>query len=125
MKKTQWILLGITGVFLCVLLGIFVGRNLTNNYIALDSITNTSNQEVSENKPNAAGLDLNTATLQQLMLLPGIGESLGQRIIDYRTEHNGFTSVEELKQVSGIGDKKFAEIMPYVKVGGIYEDIDS
>lgn len=125
MKKTQWILLGITGVFLCVLLGIFVGRNLTNNYIALDSITNTSNQEVSENKPNAAGLDLNTATLQQLMLLPGIGESLGQRIIDYRTEHNGFTSVEELKQVSGIGDKKFAEIMPYVKVGGNYEDIGS
>lgn len=125
MKKTQWILLGITGVFLCVLLGIFVGRNLTNNYIALDSIANTSNQEVSENKPNAAGLDLNTATLQQLMLLPGIGESLGQRIIDYRTEHNGFTSVEELKQVSGIGDKKLAEIMPYVKVGGNYEDIGS
>ena len=125
MKKSLWLLLGITGVFLCILLGIFIGRNFVNNYIPLDSITNSDVTEASEHKQNVNGLDLNTATLQQLMLLPGIGETLGQRIIDYRTEHNGFTSVDELKQVSGIGDKKFAEIKPYVKVGGSYENIGS
>lgn len=125
MKKSLWILLGITGVFLCILLGIFIGRNFLSSYIPLDSITNSNATETSEHQQNATGLDLNTATLQQLMLLPGIGETLGQRIIDYRTEHNGFSSVDELKQVSGIGDKKFAEIMPYVKVGGSYEDIGS
>ena len=125
MKKSLWLLLGITGVFLCILLGIFIGRNFVSNYIPLDSITNSDVTEASEHKQNTTGLDLNTATLQQLMLLPGIGETLGQRIIDYRTEHNGFTSVDELKQVSGIGDKKFAEIKPYVKVGGSYEDIGS
>lgn len=125
MKKSLWLLLGITGVFLCILLGIFIGRNFVSNYIPLDSITNSNVTEASEHKQNTTGLDLNTATLQQLMLLPGIGETLGQRIIDYRTEHNGFTSVDELKQVSGIGDKKFAEIKPYVKVGGSYENIGS
>ena len=125
MKKTPWIILGITGVFLCVLLGVFIGRNFFTNYIPVDSITNTNASEATENRQNTNGLDLNTATLQQLMLLPGIGETLGQRIIDYRTEHNGFTSVDELKQVSGIGDKKFAQIAPYVNVGGNYEDIGS
>lgn len=125
MKKSLWILLGITGVFLCVLIGVFIGRNFVNNYIPLDSITNSNVSESSEHKQDTKGLDLNTATLQQLTLLPGIGETLAQRILDYRTEHNGFNSVEELKQVSGIGDKKFAEILPYVKVGGTYENTGS
>ncbi len=124
MKKSQWILVGITGVFICVLLGIFVGRNLVGNYIPLKNIANSDTANT-EDVQDSTGLDLNTATLQQLMLLPGIGETLGQRIIDYRTEHNGFRSVDELKQVSGIGDKKFAEIQPYVKIGGNYEDIGS
>ena len=123
MKKSSWIFLGITGVFLCVLLGIFIGRNFVSNYITLGNITDNGSTETTENIQNNTGLDLNTATLEQLMLLPGIGESLGQRIIDYRAEHNGFSSVDELKQVSGIGEKKFADIKPYVRVGGNYEDI--
>ncbi len=125
MKKSQWIFAGITGVFLCVLLGIFIGRNLLKSYIPLDRALSSDVTESSGQIQNSVGLDLNTATLQQLMLLPGIGETLAQRIIDYRTANNGFASVEELKQVSGIGEKKFAEIKPYVKIGGNYEDIGS
>ena len=48
-------------------------------------------------------IDINRATLDDLISLPGIGPALAQRIIDYRSEHGPFQSVEELERVSGIG----------------------
>lgn len=54
-------------------------------------------------------VDLNTADAETLMELDGIGESLAAAIIEYRNEHP-FTSVEEIKQVKGIGEKKFEAI---------------
>lgn len=61
-------------------------------------------------------VDLNTATVDQLDSLPGIGPVLAQRIIDWRTAHGGFRSVRDLDQVSGIGDSTFAELEPLVSV---------
>ena len=125
MKKYPWILLGITGMFLCILLGIFIGRNLRTSYIPL---RNENNQSASTNgsQNQADGrIDINTASAEQLQLIPGIGEVLAQRIIDYRTEHTAFTSVEELMEISGIGQAKFAQMKPYVKIGGNHEDSGS
>jgi len=53
---------------------------------------------------------INTATLEQLDTLSGVGPSIAQKIIDYRTQNGGFKNVEELKLVSGIGDKLFEKI---------------
>jgi competence protein ComEA len=61
-------------------------------------------------------INLNTATLEQLESLPGLGPVLAQRILDWRTEHGRFASVDQLRDVSGIGDAKFAEIRPRVTV---------
>lgn len=61
-------------------------------------------------------LDLNRATKEDLMTLPGIGEVLAQRIIDYRTQHGKFQSVEELDAVEGIGEKRLNELENYVTV---------
>lgn len=61
-------------------------------------------------------LDLNSATLEELMTLPGIGESKAQAIIDYRLQHGGFSSIEELIQVDGIGKGLFEKIKNRVTV---------
>lgn len=70
--------------------------------------------------PGASGggqlIDLNTASESDLETLPGIGPSLGARILAYRTQHGGFKNVDELRNVSGIGDSKFAEIKDLVTV---------
>ena len=61
-------------------------------------------------------VDLNTATLDQLDTLPGVGPVLAQSIIDYRTKHAKFTKVEQLQEVDGIGSKTYAQIAPHVRV---------
>lgn len=67
--------------------------------------------------PAAGGpVNLNTADLATLETLPGVGPVLAQRILDWRTEHGRFTAVEELGEVSGIGDKIYAQLAPKVTV---------
>ncbi len=61
-------------------------------------------------------MDLNAADLATLDTLPGVGPVLAQRILDWRTEHGRFSSVDELGEVSGIGDKLLAQIGPKVRV---------
>lgn len=67
--------------------------------------------------PQDGRLDLNTATLEELETLPGIGPVLGQRILDYRAEYGGFQTVDELIYVKGIGEKTLEKIENLVKVG--------
>ncbi|MGW3305863.1 helix-hairpin-helix domain-containing protein [Streptomyces sp. NPDC001073] len=62
-----------------------------------------------------APVSLNTGTAEQLNTLPGVGPVLAQHIIDYRTQHGGFRSVDELRQVNGIGDRRFADLRDLVQ----------
>jgi competence protein ComEA len=63
----------------------------------------------------AAPVSLNTATVDQLDTLPGVGPVLAQHIVDYRTQHGGFRSVNELREVNGIGDRRFADLRNLVR----------
>ena len=61
-------------------------------------------------------LDLNRASVEDLCFVPGIGESLAREIVTYRRRKSGFRSVEELKNVTGIGDHNWKSFQPYFKV---------
>ncbi|MFJ6831762.1 helix-hairpin-helix domain-containing protein [Streptomyces sp. NPDC091209] len=63
----------------------------------------------------AAPVPLNTATVDQLDALPGVGPVLARHIIDYRSAHGGFRSVDELREVNGIGDRRFADLRNLVR----------
>ena len=69
-------------------------------------------------------LDLNRADRVQLLQLPGIGESIAQRIEAYRAEHHGFRNVDELRQVKGIGPKLLEKLRPYVYVETPASDLE-
>jgi competence protein ComEA len=64
----------------------------------------------------AAPVNLNTATLEQLDTLDGVGPGIAQRILDYREQHGGFGRVQELGEVPGIGAKRLATLTPLVTV---------
>ncbi|WP_343950710.1 ComEA family DNA-binding protein [Nonomuraea longicatena] len=66
--------------------------------------------------PTATVIDLNTATIAQLEQLPGVGEVLATRIATYRDTQGGFRSIDQLKEVSGIGDRKFADLKDKVRI---------
>jgi competence protein ComEA len=61
-------------------------------------------------------VNLNHATLAQLMTLPGIGEVKAQAIMQYRQEHNGFQTIDQLLQVNGIGSAIYSQIAHLVCV---------
>lgn len=63
----------------------------------------------------AAPVSLNTATVDQLDSLPGVGPVLAQHIVDYRAQHSGFRSVDELREVDGIGERRFADLRNLVR----------
>lgn len=65
--------------------------------------------------PASGPLSLGTATAEQLDGLPGVGPVLAQHIVDFRTVRGGFRSVEELRQVNGIGERRFADLRELVR----------
>jgi competence protein ComEA len=66
----------------------------------------------------SAAVNLNTATKDELVALPGIGPAKAQAIVDYRTQHGPFKAVEDVRKVKGIGEKLFLQIRSEVAVSG-------
>jgi competence protein ComEA len=63
-----------------------------------------------------AAININTATVDQLETLPGIGRKTAERIIEYRTKSGGFKRIEDLMNVKGIGEKSFLKLKPLIVV---------
>ena len=70
-----------------------------------------------KSKAPAHPIDLNGATVTELMQLPKVGAHTAQRIVQWRKEHGGFRRPEEVMHVKGIGEKGFQRLRPYLQVG--------
>lgn len=71
---------------------------------------NDTNSNSPNNNSSSNLININTATKEDLDTLPGIGPATAQKIIDYRQEHGNFSSIEDIKNVKGIGEAKFSKM---------------
>ena len=114
--KSEIILLGLTAVFLCALAGLSLrDRQDRVPGVVIETEAEVPREEIA---PDFPPVDLNTADEAELDTLPGIGEALAGRIIAYREANGPFETVEELLEVSGIGEKKLADLDGWITVNG-------
>lgn len=128
----QGILIGLTAAFAVFLLGFFLGRNLVRPAVTTSRIAPTV-QTMPESVPTVPEpsvpettarpepeypININEADVWTLDFLPGIGETIAGRIVDYRDANGPFTQLTDLLNVEGIGEKRLEQILPYITTGG-------
>lgn len=140
MKNTAFSYLGCACLVLSAFLaGLYLGRGMSTGveieiYSPSESITvptdtqapsetqaTTSSQEtepIQATKPAVGRININTASVEQLMTLPGIGETYARRIVEYRTLNGPFKTISDITKVEGIGTKRFEAIMGLITTGG-------
>ena len=128
MERKTMLLLALAALTAVFSLGFFAGRRTTPYAVTAQ----VQRKDVSEETPEAeqpeeppetdetqkvsCPIDLNTATKEELMTLPRIGEKIAQRILDYRTQYGRFSAPEQLMDVEGIGEATFEGLKDLVTV---------
>jgi competence protein ComEA len=102
------------------LMGVNLARRLSDGEQLLVGVAPPPGQPAASGASGTSGgsgpIDLNAATLEQLDGLPGVGTVTAQRIVDWRVAHGRFTSVDQLREVSGIGQARFGQLKKLVRV---------
>ena len=132
--KTQTMFM--IGIALLVMSGILIYVSLSTPGVYKESETTaiqiSSSTEAAASSAKSAGsaskssdnsatavsypINLNSATVEELVSIDGLGESRASAIIEYRDYLGGYTSVEQIKEISGIGDATYAKLAPYLTV---------
>ncbi|WP_105956243.1 helix-hairpin-helix domain-containing protein [Apilactobacillus quenuiae] len=82
----------------------------------INADANTSNSDNNLSNGDSKKINLNTSDNKQLQELDSVGEKKADKIIEYRNQHNGFRNIDELKKISGFGDKIFEKLKDYLEV---------
>ena len=123
MKKASIVLLVVLLLFFSTIVGYLLGHRITNNDIIISSenppihLSNSSTDNDSAFTSDGK-ININIASVGQLLMLPNVGETLAMRIVEYRNQYGKFYSVEDLLLVKGIGEKKLEQLRDYITIGG-------
>ena len=121
-KAELWAIL-LTVIFLALTAGWQLGtRRRAPSFRVNASAQTRASERALPAAEERAIVDLNTAGVEELKTLSGIGDALAQRIVAYREEHGPFQSVEDIKKVSGIGEKTYEANRERLTVGTEGED---
>lgn len=111
MKKSIVIAFAAVLFFLTIIAGIYLGRLSGGTVIHIDISS-------ADNDTDLGKININTATVEELILLPGVGRSKAQNIIDYRTEYGFYETIDDLKNVTGFSEASVENLRKYITVGG-------
>ena len=114
-KQIPIAMLTVFGLCVSFILGVLVGRSAVGQHLFTDSFLNSTDIAT---MPTRSYIDINTASVSQLTLLPGVGAKTAQRVIDFREYHGAFTCVEDLLLIDGIGIDTLEAIRPYICAEG-------
>lgn len=129
MKKPKvHILVAIALMFAAFTAGLYLGRNFSAAPVSVSipaamqtlppETTAATDVPTEETQGITYPININQATKEEFMTLPGIGEVLAQRILTYREENGPFTHVEEIMNVAGIGKKRMEDMLELITIGG-------
>lgn len=111
-----------TILFIVLLTGFLLGRisflREGSLHIRSDTSVASKTEYLSGTNSNTGKININTASTEDLALLPGIGPTLAERIVAYRLNNGPFASIDELINVNGIGDKTLSRLSQFITVGG-------
>ena len=115
-------LIVITVIFAVFVCGLFIGRHSAAaiplaNVSGLAITQPRETQAENDNEVVDRKININTASAETLALLPGIGEAMSQRIVDYRDKNGPFAHIDELKNIDGFGEKRLNNLSKYITVG--------
>lgn len=136
MKRAEHLLLILPLLFLAFCGGYFLGSAQSDRGVSIttsppqqtqprESISTAATDEAQTTEAAPGLININTATVEELVTLPGVGETIARNIVDYRQTHGAFTTIEQLDEVPGIGEKRLEQIRNYITLEEDYENTGS